>query len=221
MKSKQLVVPLIIAIAGIIMIPFVVHPAEAHILKTFNMTGTAMPGTPSNVSVKIGWLTEPPLQGDTNQFQIYIYKGTDDSAPPIADNGLDNMTVTLQYGGQTKDYASYFTASDDTPGLYTAAIIPSQIGTYNLIIKGNIDGVTIPPTTYPMQDVESKDTYYFPSMNGQNPQSQQTTNPSTPSQTNQAVPEFGPIASLVLVISVVSVIVVTGRMRGFLRLSNR
>ncbi|MGI0087604.1 MAG: hypothetical protein ACREBI_06550 [Nitrosotalea sp.] len=162
MKSKQLAVSLMIVVAGIIMVPFVIHPAEAHILKTFNMTGTTMPGMPSHVSVKIGWLNEPPLVGDTNQFQIYIYNGTDDSAPPIADTGLDNVTVTVQYGGQTKDYTSYFAASDDTPGLYTAAIVPTQLGTYNLVIKGNIDGVTIPPTTYPMQDVEGKTKYSFP-----------------------------------------------------------
>ncbi|MGH2613046.1 MAG: hypothetical protein ACRDFB_08380, partial [Rhabdochlamydiaceae bacterium] len=65
LKSKQLAMSLMIVIAGIIMIPFVIHPAEAHILKTFNMTGTAMPGMPSQVSVKIGWLNEPPLVGDT------------------------------------------------------------------------------------------------------------------------------------------------------------
>ncbi|MGH2611912.1 MAG: PEFG-CTERM sorting domain-containing protein, partial [Rhabdochlamydiaceae bacterium] len=146
--------------------------------------------------------------------------------PPIADTGLDNMTVTVQYGGQTKDYTSYFDASDDTPGEYDAAMMPSQIGTYNLIIKGNIDGVTIPTTTYPMQDVEAKDKYYFPPTSGQNMpatnmpgQNQQMTNMTMPASGNQAVPEFGPVASLVLVIAIISAVVFTGRMRGFLKLS--
>ena len=205
---------IILAVAVIIAVPFAIHPAEAHILKTFNMTGMSMPGMPSNVSVKIGWVNEPPLVGDTNLFQIFIYNGTDDNAPPIADTGLDNMTVTLQYGGQTKDYTSYFSASDDTPGEYDAAIRPSQIGTYNLIIKGNIDGITIPATTYPMQDVEAKDKYYFPPMSSQ---STPMTNMTMPAQGNQTVPEFGPVASLVLVIAIVSVVVVTGRTRGFLK----
>ena len=151
MKSRRLIVPIILAVAAVIAAPFVIHPAEAHILKTFN-----------NVSVKIGWENEPPLVGDTNQIDIYVYNGTSDSAPPIADTGLNNMTVTIQYGGTTKDITSYFSASDDTPGLYTAALIPTQIGTYNVVIKGNIDGVTIPTTTYPMQDVEGKDKYNFP-----------------------------------------------------------
>ncbi|MDE1876868.1 MAG: hypothetical protein KGH86_08625, partial [Thaumarchaeota archaeon] len=140
MRLQKIIIPVAFFAAFVVAAPFAIHPAEAHILKTFNMAGTSMPGMPSHVSVKIGWLNEPPLVGDTNQFQIYIYNGTNDSAPPIADTGLDNMTVTVQYGGQNKDYTSYFSASDDTPGLYTAAIIPTQIGTYNLIIKGNIDG---------------------------------------------------------------------------------
>ncbi|MGC1426853.1 MAG: hypothetical protein WA833_09110 [Nitrosotalea sp.] len=146
---KKLIIPVIISLIAIAITPYAIHPAEAHILKTFN-----------NVSVKIGWQTEPPLVGDTNQLYICVYNGTSDSAPPIANTGLDNMTVTIQYGGQTKMIS--MTASDGIPGLYTAAIIPTQIGTYNVIIKGTIDGVIIPPTTYPMQEVEAKDKYNFP-----------------------------------------------------------
>ena len=70
------------------------------------------------------------------------------------------MTTTIQYGGQTKVVS--FDPSDDTPGEYDAAVIPTQIGTYNMIIQGTIDGTTIPSTTYPLQDVEAKDKYNFP-----------------------------------------------------------
>ena len=158
MKTKKLVIPIILAAAVIVMAPFVIHPAEAHILKTFNMTGTSGMNMP--VSVKIGWVNEPPLVGDTNAIQLFIYNGTDDSAPPIANTGLDNMKVTIQYGGQTKTLS--FDPSDDTPGEYDTAVIPTQLGTYNVIIQGTIGGVTIPPTTYPMQEVEAKDKYNFP-----------------------------------------------------------
>lgn len=151
LNHKKIIIPVIVALIAVAVTPYAIHPAEAHILKTFN-----------NVSVRIGWLNEPPLVGDTNQIDIFVYNGTSDSAPPIANTGLDNLTVSIQCGGQTKDITSYFTASDDTTGLYTAAIIPTQLGTYNVIIKGTIDGVTIPPTTYPMQEVESKYKYSFP-----------------------------------------------------------
>ncbi|MGB6463785.1 MAG: PEFG-CTERM sorting domain-containing protein, partial [Nitrosotalea sp.] len=146
---------------------------------------------------------------------------TSDTAPPIADTGLDNMTETIQYGGQTK--ALSFDASDDTPGEYDSAVRPSQPGTYNIVIKGTIGAVTIPPTTYPLQDVETKDAYYFPPMTGQNMSSNMPgTNMSsgmnmTNTSGNQTVPEFGPVASLVLVIAIISVVLVTGRTRGFLK----
>jgi predicted small secreted protein len=149
MKTSKLIIPIIIAATVIVMTAFVIHPAEAHILKTFQ-----------KVSVKIGWVHEPPLVGDTNEIDVFVYNGTDDTAPAISNTALDNMKVTLQYGGQTKTLT--FNPSDDTPGLYTAAIIPTQIGTYNVIIQGTINGTTIPSTTYPMQLVESKGTYNFP-----------------------------------------------------------
>jgi hypothetical protein len=149
MKSRKLVVPVILALAAVIMVPLALHPAEAHITKTFG-----------NVTIKIGWVNEPPLVGDTNAVQIFIYNGTSVNAPPIADTGLNNMTTTIQYGGQTKVLS--FDASDDTPGEYDAAVIPTQIGTYNMIIQGTIGGTTIPSTTYPLQDVEAKDKYNFP-----------------------------------------------------------
>lgn len=209
MKSRKLIIPVIFALAAVMVVPFVLHPAEAHILKTFN-----------NVSVKIGWEHEPPLVGDLNQVDVFVYNGTSDSAPPIADTALDNMTVTVQYGGNIKTLD--FEASDDTPGLYTSAVTPDQIGTYNVIIKGSIDGATISPTTYTMQDVESKDKYYFPPMSGQNMPDMNMSNPGNQEtnmtiQGNQTVPEFGPVASLVLMIAVISVVLVTGKTRGLLK----
>ena len=88
---RKFLVPVVFALVAILVTPFALHPAEAHITKTFN-----------NVTIKIGWVNEPPLVGDANAVQIFIYNGTSDNAPPIADTGLDNMTTTIQYGGQTK-----------------------------------------------------------------------------------------------------------------------
>jgi predicted secreted protein with PEFG-CTERM motif len=205
MKSRKLIIPIVLALAIIVIAPNLIHPAEAHILKTFNMTGTS--GMSTHVSVKIGWLNEPPLVGDTNGIVLYIYNGTDDTASPIANTGLDNMKVTIQYGGQIKTLT--FNPSDDTPGLYTSAVIPTQLGTYNVIIQGTIGGVTISPTTYPMQEVEAKDKYNFPPM----------TNSGNMTGMNMTkTPEFGPVTSLVLVIAIVSVVAVTAKTRGFLKL---
>ena len=218
MKANNLVIPVVAALALIVISPYLIHPADAHILKTFNMTTMSemnMPSMASNVSVKIGWLHEPPLAGDINEIDVYAYNGTDDTAPPIANTGLNNMTVNIQYGGQTKTLS--FDPSDDTPGLYTSALTPDQLGTYNVIIKGDIAGVDIPSTTYPMQEVEAKDQYYFPPMTGSMAGSSGNMSGNMTMSGTPAVPEFGSIASLVLVIAIISAVVVTGRTRGFLK----
>ena len=213
MNSRKIIIPVVLALVALVITPYALHPAEAHTTKVFG-----------NIAVKIGWVHEPPLVGDTNAVQIFVYNGTSDSAPPIANTGLDNMTETIQYGGQSKTLS--FDASDDTPGEYDSAVRPSQAGTYNMIIKGEIGGTTIPPTTYPLQDVETKDAYYFPPMTGSMPGMNMTGNSTmsgmnmTGNNTmsgNQTVPEFGPVASLVLVIAIISVVLVTGRTRGFLK----
>jgi len=205
MNTKNFVIPVVLALTLLVISPYLVHPAEAHILKTFQ-----------NVSVKIGWLHEPPFAGDLNEIDVYVFNGTDDSAPAIANTALDNMKVMVQYGGQTKTLD--FDASDDTPGLYTAALTPDQTGTYNVIIQGTINGTTIPSTTYPMQLVEAKDNYYFTPMTG-NMAGMNMTGMSNMSSTsnNQSVPEFGPVASVALVIAIIGVVAITGRTRGFLK----
>ncbi|MDR3782822.1 MAG: PEFG-CTERM sorting domain-containing protein [Candidatus Nitrosotalea sp.] len=201
--NRKIIIPAILALVAVIIAPYALHPAEAHTLKTFD-----------KVSVKIGWLHEPPFVGDLNEVDVYVYNGTDDTAPPIAGTALDKLTVTAQYGGNTKNLS--FDASDDTPGLYVSALTPAQIGTYNMIIQGSINGTTIPSTTYAMQDVEAKDNYYFPPMSGNMTGMNMSSNMTGMNMSNNTVPEFGPIASLVLVIAIVSVIVVTGKSRGFL-----
>jgi predicted secreted protein with PEFG-CTERM motif len=202
--NRKIIIPVILALVAVIVAPYAIHPAEAHILKNFS----------PHLSIKIGWLNEPPFVGDLNEVDVYVYNGTSDSAPPIVGTALDQMTVTAQYGGQSKKLS--FDASDDTPGLYVSALTPSQIGTYNMIIQGSINGTTVPSTTYPMQDVEAKDSYYFPPMSGNMTGMNMSGNLNSTSMSNNAVPEFGPVASLVLVIAIVSVIVVTGKTRGFL-----
>ncbi|WP_101478045.1 hypothetical protein [Candidatus Nitrosotalea bavarica] len=201
--NRKIIIPVILALVAVIVAPYAIHPAEAHTLKTFD-----------KISVKIGWLNEPPFVGDLNEVDVYVYNGTSDSAPPIVGTALDQMTVTAQYGGQSKKLS--FDASDDTPGLYVSALTPSQIGTYNMIIQGSINGTTIPSTTYAMQDVEAKDSYYFPPMSGNMTGMNMSGNMTGMNMSNNAVPEFGPVSSLVLVIAIVSVIVVTGKTRGFL-----
>jgi len=129
---------------------YVIKPAAAHVEKTFG-----------DVTVKVGLANEPPLVGDTNQVQITVSKGSGSNAQPIADTALDNVTVTIKYGGITKTLSP--TPSDDTPGEYDSTIIPTQLGSYYIILEGTIDGQQLVNGTFPLDQVESKDNYRFPS----------------------------------------------------------
>lgn len=138
-----------------------IDPASAHVEKSFG-----------DVNVKVGLANEPPLVGDTNQVQITVSKGSGSNSQPLADTALDNVTVTIKYGGITKTLST--TPSDDNPGEYDVTIIPTQLGSYYIILTGTIDGQPLVNGTFPLDQVESKDNYYFPPLSSTGLPSSQT-----------------------------------------------
>lgn len=153
MEKEKIFVMLIVGLSTVLISAYMLPPASAHVEKTFG-----------NVNVKVGLANEPPLVGDTNQIQIGISKGNGSSAQPIADTGLDNVTVTIKYGGITKTLSP--TPSDDTPGQYLVTFIPSQLGSYYVILKGTVEGQAIDNGSFALDQVEGKDGYYFPPASG-------------------------------------------------------
>ena len=148
MRFRALIIPVVIVLSLIIISPYVINPASAHITKQAG-----------DISIKVGFANEPPLVGDTNMVQIFVNQGNGNNTQPISDTALNNMTETIQYGGKTK--ALGFDPSDDTPGEYDSTVIPTQLGSYNIIMKGTINGQNV-DLTFPLTEVESKDKYYFP-----------------------------------------------------------
>ena len=146
--KKNPSVMLVLALAALIVIPLAVHPASAHVTKNFG-----------DVTVKIGFANEPPLVGDTNTVQVFVDKGSGNNTAPVQETALDNMTVVITYGGLQKTLQ--FTPSDDTPDEYDATVIPTKVGSYNVIVNGTIDGQPV-NAVYPLDEVETKDKYYFP-----------------------------------------------------------
>src|SRR5574340_721161 len=147
MTSKILLGLLVVSI--LVLIPSITKEASAHVEKSFG-----------DVTVKVGLANEPPLVGDTNQVQISVSKGSGSNAQPIVDTALDNVTVTIKYGGITKTLSP--APSDDNPGEYDTTIIPTQLGSYYIILKGTIDGQPLDNGTFSLDQVESKDNYRFP-----------------------------------------------------------
>lgn len=146
--KKNFSIMLVLTLAALIIIPFAMHPASAHVTKNFG-----------NVIVKIGLANEPPLVGDTNTVQVFVDKGSGNNTTPIQETALDNMTVVITYGGLQKTLQ--FTPSDDTPDEYDSTVIPTKVGSYNVIVNGTIDGQSV-NAVFPLDEVENKDAYYQP-----------------------------------------------------------
>ncbi|MDE1726999.1 MAG: hypothetical protein KGH89_06995 [Thaumarchaeota archaeon] len=166
--KQILVIPLLISLLAI---PMMTHYASAHVEKNFG-----------NIYIKVGLTNEPPLVGDTNTVQIFIDTVSGNTTTPISQTGLDNMTVVITYGGLQNTLK--FTPNDDTPDEYDTTIIPTKIGSYQIIMNGTINGQTI-NAGFPLDEVEDKSTYYqpagsFPPSNGAS--SSQST-PTTSDQT--------------------------------------
>lgn len=142
LASLSVLVLLMISIS-----PLSIKPASAHISKVFG-----------NYIVEVGWGNEPSYNGLMNEVQVTVKKGSGDNAKPII-NALDTMQISVKYGSVTKQLD--FVPSDKENGQYVTELIPTRIGSYSLILKGNVEGQNI-DTEIPLDDVESIDTLNFP-----------------------------------------------------------
>jgi hypothetical protein len=124
------------------------NPASAHITKAFG-----------NYIVEVGWNNEPSMTGQMNQPLIVVVKGSHlESGQPVI-NALANMTVLVKFGTITKQLE--FLPSPTTNGAYLASIVPTQAGTYSLVMKGTIEDQPV-DTEIPLDEVLSIDTISFP-----------------------------------------------------------
>ena len=109
-----------------------------------------------NVTIESGWVNEPPLVGLLNEIEVIVTK-TDGNVP--IRNALSSMDISVVYGGVDKIFT--FEPSTEAAGDYVSAIIPSQLGKYNLKFKGQILDQKI-DTIIPIEDVENINKILFP-----------------------------------------------------------
>lgn len=150
-RINQILIPsvFLLLLATIVFVsPISVKPAEAHITKVFG-----------NYLVEVGWDNEPVYTGLVNAVQVTIKKGSGDSAKPVI-NALQNMQISVKYGGVTKPLD--FLPSSTVDGQYDAPLIPTRVGTYILVFKGTVESQEI-DTEISLDDVASVDALNFPS----------------------------------------------------------
>ena len=90
----------------------------------------------------VGWHVEPALLDQLNAVELTVTTTSD--GKPVS--GVEkNLTVTLSTRGQTSD-ALTFIPSDEIPGLYTAAIIPTLTGDYQFHFVGMVGTTKVDET---------------------------------------------------------------------------
>ncbi|MGH7862178.1 MAG: hypothetical protein ACREOS_08040, partial [Candidatus Dormibacteraceae bacterium] len=109
----------------------------------------------------VGFLNEPTIQGQPNGLDLTI---TDSNGKPVL-GAEKTLKVAIAYGGG-QPRALDLAPSDEAPGKYSAAVIPTKAGTYTFFFSGSINGDPINaqfesgPNTF--DDVQSPASLQFP-----------------------------------------------------------
>ena len=114
-----------------------------------------------NITIQAGWDQEPPLVDEINDIVVSVTRESghgNGSAIPIR-NALSDIDIMVKYGGVTKSLD--FVPSQEQQGWYEARILPTRIGSYNLVLNGTIQNQPISDEVQ-IEDVESKQGISFP-----------------------------------------------------------
>ena len=109
--------------------------------------------------IEVGWQDEPPVVGILNAITIDVRApGSVEGVSTGITNAFKKLEASVVSGGASKVLD---VNTDPRPGHYYAKIIPTKIGSLQLKLEGEINGVQI-DTVIPIEDVESTSVLDFP-----------------------------------------------------------
>ena len=114
-----------------------------------------------NITLETGWDQEPPLVDEINHIVVGVTRESEDeegTSTPVR-NALADMNIMIKYGGVTKSLD--FVPSEDEAGWYESMILPTRIGSYNVILNGTLESQAIGDEVE-IEPVESKQLISFP-----------------------------------------------------------
>ena len=109
--------------------------------------------------IEIGWLSEPPVAGQMNGFEISVSNTSSGTAEPVDDISL--LVVTVSYGGQSKEL-TLEPMGEDAPGQYEVSMLPTVAGQYTVAFSGQLGDTPVDVHAEP-EEVSPADTFQFPS----------------------------------------------------------
>ncbi len=112
-----------------------------------------------NFSITPGWEVEPPLINQLNSIEINITRNEAEGNSVAVRNAFSELDASIKSGGVTKSLD--FEPQEESAGLYRATILPTQLGSYSLVLIGSIDGQPI-SSELEIEDVENTAKFAFP-----------------------------------------------------------
>jgi hypothetical protein len=112
--------------------------------------------TVGDYTLEIGWLSEPPIVGQQNAIVVNVSTTSDEQ--PVED--VSALTVTISYGGEEKTLTLQ-PLGEDTPGQFTAPILPTVAGEYTVILGGTLGDTVVDAETH-VEEVQPAETLKFP-----------------------------------------------------------
>jgi hypothetical protein len=142
----------VLALAGTLALSFLVNsnfvvvpPAFAHQTVKFG-----------DINIEVGWGNEPPLAGQLNSITVGVSNASDNAPVP---NAVGQLQATIKKGSETK---AIDLLPQEQEGLYGAEVIPGQIGQYELVLMGTVNGQNI-NGSIPLDDASDPKELTFPS----------------------------------------------------------
>lgn len=142
--------------------------------------------TLGNFSITPGWEVEPPLVDQLNSIEINITRNVAEGNSVAVRNAFSELDASIKSGGVTKSLD--FEPQEEFAGLYRAAILPTQVGSYSLVLIGSIEGQTI-NSELSIEDVEDTAKFAFPLAESQGQER------STASQEGSSMMQLSPLLS--------------------------
>jgi hypothetical protein len=120
-----------------------------------------------DINIEVGWGNEPPLAGQLNSITVGVSNASDNAPVP---NAVGQLQATIKKGSETK---AIDLLPQEQEGLYGAEVIPGQIGQYELVLMGTVNGQNI-NGSIPLDDASDPKELTFPSSTGDAGNSQVT-----------------------------------------------
>jgi hypothetical protein len=112
-----------------------------------------------NISITPGWEVEPALIDQLNSVEINITRDEEGGNSEAVRNAFSELDASIKSGGLTKPLD--FESQEESAGLYRAKILPTEVGSYSVVLIGSIDGQTI-DSELRIEDVEDTAKFTFP-----------------------------------------------------------